>query len=225
MANPCKRKLGTCPPCNCGTVQRPRPTDCRLQQWLSQANAAGRKWGMNPVTFLAIASIETEGDPANWDTGNGAYGIVQATQWYLTPYNCFNRVSYRLSDLAAKGPNITTNEGAVELSFDLLGQFMRTFNDAHSSFRLTATAWNGTGCGWDGRTYLFPWSNRCGGVKDPTNYTCYGQAAFDIAASYSPYWTDPSTGRPNSYYFGDLPHVPATGPCYPVPDEIAINLG
>lgn len=168
--------FGTCPPCNCATLARPKPTDCRLQQWLTQANDMGRKWVMNPVTLLAIASIESEGSQSNWDKGNGAYGIVQVTSWYLNPYNCFTGTNYALTDLAAKGPNVTDPYEAVRISFDILGKLLRAFNDAHSSFRLSATAWNGTGCGWTGG-YVNVWAKTgCTNtaIKDPSNVTCYG---------------------------------------------------
>jgi hypothetical protein len=41
--------------------------------------------------------------------------------------------------LAKARPNVTTLSGAVNLSFDILGQFMIAFNRYGNSFKLTAT--------------------------------------------------------------------------------------
>lgn len=228
MATPCKRVLGTCPPCdcaNCGSIWRPKPTHCNLQQWLSHANTAGKKYGMNPVTLLAIASIETEGNASKISPDGSAYGIVQITKWYLNPYYCYHQNDsgwpsngYRLTDLVGQGPNITTLSGAVTRSFDILAEFLIYFNNLFNSYRMSATAWNGPGCGQSG--YKPVWGSDCGQIASPTTHTCYGQAAFDIAASHSPYWINPRTGQPDSFYWGDLSSV---NPC--TSDQIKVCLG
>jgi len=173
---------------------------------------------MNPVTFLAISSIESEGVPTK--VNGGAYGIIQCSQWILTPYNCNHNTSYQLSDLIGKGPTVTTQQGALERSFDILGQFMIGFNRHFNSFRMTATAWNGCACGQDGTLSVF--GSGCNPINKPANWSCYGQAAFDIASSYPDWWIDPSTGTPNSFYFGDL-QAPM-GPFNPY-GSVTVNLG
>lgn len=200
-----------CPPGNCNIVKK-APISAAVQQWRTNANEAGRKWGMNPVTFLAMAALETDGDAS---TINGiAYGICQITHWYLDPYNCSHNTNYQLTDLVGRGPNVSTLSGAVDLSFDILGQFMIAFNRYANSFKFTATAWNGPACGKTG-SVLRAFGASCAGIDIPTNVTLYGEAAFKLASDYSGWWIDPSTGQPTSYYFADLPPVPATGPPNP----------
>lgn len=116
--------------------------------------------------------------------------------------------------MAKARPNVTTLSGAVNLSFDILGQFMIAFNRYGNSFKLTATAWNGPGCGTTGNL-LRAFGAACAGITIPQNVTLYGEAAFKLASDYSGWWIDPSTGNPNSYYFADLAPVPAVGPPNP----------
>lgn len=204
----------TCPPGDVNIIKK-APTSLAVQQWRPHANRAGRKWGMNPVTFLAIAALETDGN-ATLVVDNFAYGICQISRYILSPYNCSHGTSYKLTDLVGNGPNVTTLSGAVDLSLDILGQFMISFNRYANSFRLTATAWNGAGCGNSGNV-LKAFGPRCAGIAVPRRPSLYGLAAFDLAAAHLPWWIDPGTGQANSYYFGDLAPVPASGP----PDPFA----
>lgn len=201
-----------CPPGDCQVVKK-APTHQDLQAWIANANQAGRKWGMNPVTFLAIAALETDGDPSKV-VGNFAYGICQISTYILTPYNCSHGTKYTLIDLVGKGPTVKTTSEAVTLSFDVLGQFMIAFNRYANSFKFTATALNGTGCGSTGQ-YLRAFGASCDGILIPQNVSLYGEAAFRLASNYDGWWIDPSTGKPNSYYFADLSRVPPSGPIYP----------
>jgi hypothetical protein len=199
----------TCPPGNYNIVKK-APISLTVQQWRTNANQAGRKWGMNPVTFLALAALETDGD-ATVIKNSFAYGICGTSHFFLDPYNCSHGTSFKLTDLVGQGPNVWTLSGGVDLSFDILGQHMIAFNRYANSFKLTATAWNGTGCGATG-SYLKAFGAACPGIAIPQNASLYGEAAFKLASDYSGWWIDPSSGQPNSYYFADLAPVPAVGP-------------
>jgi len=88
--------LQACPPCSCTTYGGRdvyNVTAQNIQQWLSQANVAGQAHGMNPVTFLAIASIESNGSYSAVNPGGTTYGIVQVGQAILDAYNCMKGTS------------------------------------------------------------------------------------------------------------------------------------
>ena len=200
--------LQACPPCNCtayGGRNVYNVTTQNIQRWLSQANNAGRNHDMNPVTFLAIASIESNGVYSAVNPGGTTYGIVQVGQAVLNAYNCLKGTSYVLNDLIGSGPNITTSSAAVALSFDILGQYIGTLNHLTSSYGITATGWNGAICGTSGS--FLPFGSGCGYWPRPTSTSCYGTAALKLASAYSGWWVDPYTGSPNSFFWGDLPSV------------------
>jgi hypothetical protein len=161
---------------------------------------------MNPVTFLALASIETNGSYSAIDPTGTTYGIVQVGQTMLTAYNCLKGTSYTLNDLIAQGSHVTTSRGAVALSFDILGYYMGALNNLTSSYSLTATGWNGAICGYSGS--FLPFGSGCGYWPIPTGSSCYGTAAVKLASAYSGWWINPNTGSASSFYFGDLSSVP-----------------
>ncbi|WP_151191782.1 hypothetical protein [Desulfotomaculum copahuensis] len=199
--------LQSCGPCNCssyGSRKVYNITAQPIQQWLVDANNAGSASGMNPATLLAIASIETDGNYAV--VYNGTYGIVQVGQDRLNGYNCLKGTNYKLTDLIAQGPNITEPSAAVAVSFDILGRSLHAVNLATSSFKLAATGWNGAMCGNNGSVQ--PYGAGCGSWPIPTATTCYGVAAYQLASAYSGWWNNPSTGQPDSYYWGGLSPVP-----------------
>lgn len=208
--------LQSCGPCDCaqyGSRTVYNVTAQPIQQWLSQTNAAGRNHGMNPVTFLAIASLESNGNYAAVDPSGTTYGIVQIGQNILDAYNCWKGTNYQLTDLIGEGPNVTTSSGAVALSFDVLGKYMGTLNGITNSYRLTATGWNGAICGTSGS--FQPYGANCGYWPVPSGASCYGEAAYKLASAYSGWWINPNTGNPDSFYFGPLSSVPTnTLPTY-----------
>lgn len=199
--------LQSCGPCDCsvyGSRSVYNVTAQPIQQWLTEANDVGYNTGMNPVTFLAIAPVETNGNYAA--VSGGTYGIVQISQTILNTYNCMKGTNYQLTDLIAQGPNVNTPSAAVAVSFDILGNYMYALNSITNSFKLTVTGWNGAICGYSGS--FQPYGNGCGYWPIPTGASCYGIAALQLASAYSGWWINPNTGQPDSFYFGTLPQVP-----------------
>lgn len=198
--------LQSCGPCNCTTYGGRSVyniTAQPIQRWLTQANEAGRAFGMNPATILAIASIETNGDYTA--VSGNSYGIVQVDQNHLNAYNCNHGSTFKLTDLIAQGPNIYDANTAVQISFYILAQYMGSVNRQTSSYKLTATGWNGAICGQNGS--LQPYGNGCGYWPIPSGASCYGVAALQLASAYSGWWINPTTGQPDSFYFGPLSAV------------------
>ncbi|WP_144941227.1 hypothetical protein [Paenibacillus sp. 32O-W] len=132
--------LQKCPPCDCSYGSRDvyNVTAKPIQKWLSQANTAGKNHGLNPVDFLAIASIETNGDYSAIDPSGTTYGIVQIDKAHLNAYNCLKGTKYTMDDLIGEGKLITTSSGAVRLSFDILGYHLSSALDKTDSLKSAA---------------------------------------------------------------------------------------
>lgn len=195
--------LQTCPPCNQGTSGRYAPTDPRIEAWLPLANASGQRFGLNPVTLLAIVSLESGGDPLA-GSGTATPGLVQCGQGVLTAFNVGNKTGFNLGDLY---------NPAVAL--DVLAWYLGQLNRETNLFALSATSWNGAICGTKGSYY--PAGLAGGGFPRPTGPSCYGLAAYQLASAYAPWWQD------NSFYRADLPYV-NHGNLNP-PPLIQVNLG
>ncbi len=201
--------LQSCGPFDCtkyGSRTVYNITASAIQKWLPQANAAGKTYGMNPATLLALASVETNGDPTAVDPTGTTYGIVQIGQGHLNAYNCAHQTSYTLNDLIGKGKNVTDANTAVQLSFNILAQYLKAVNTQTNSFKLSATGWNGAMCGYSGS--IQPYGSGCGSWPIPTKASGYGEAAYKLASAYDPWWINPSTGQASSFYFGDLKAAP-----------------
>lgn len=131
---------------------------------------------MNPVTFLTIAAMESEGNACN----------------------CYCGTNLQLTDLSANGPNVTSESEAVRISFAILGQFMNAMNNRTNSFKLTATSWNDVSiCGSSGTVQPF---GDCDNFPVASNPSCYGEGAYKIASAYSSCWINPNTGQASSLY-------------------------
>lgn len=193
--------LQKCPPCNCsyGSREVYNVTAQAIQKWLSQANVAGKTHGLNPVNFLAIASIETNGDYSAIDPDGSTYGIVQVDKNHLNAYNCLKGTKYTMDDLIGEGNLVTTSSGAVKLSFDILGYHLKAALDKTNSLKSAATAWNGAICGGGG---INPYGTKCGGFSYASSPSCYGEAVYKLASAYSGWFNN------DSRYTSDLKAVP-----------------
>lgn len=208
--------LQSCGPFDCtryGSRTVYNVTSLPIQKWLPQANTAGKAYGMNPVTLLAIASIESNGNPTAIDPSGTTYGIVQIGEGHLNAYNCAHSTKYTLNDLIGKGSLITDTTTAVQVSFYILAQYARSMTGQTDSYTLSATGWNGAICGYSGS--ISPYGSGCGGWPVPTKASGYGEAAYQLASAYSKWWIDPGTNQANFYYFNDLTAAPSgTLPTY-----------
>lgn len=206
------KTLQACEPCNCtnyGSRSVYNVTAKQIQKWLSEANTAGKAHGINPVIFLAMASIESNGGYDVTDPGGTTYGIVQVGSGMLADYNKFKGTSYALNDLIAKGSKVKTASAAVALSFDILGYYLAALNAKTNNIALSVTGWNGAICGYSGYAYPFGTSG-VNGRPVPTGASCYGVAVKKLAAAYSSWWINPKTGQASSFYWGALSSAPYT---------------
>lgn len=202
--------LQSCGPFDCakyGSRTLYNITSSAIQKWLPQANAAGKAYGMNPATLLALASVETNGNPTAIDPTGSTYGIVQIGSDHLNAYNCAHGTSYTLNDLIGKGTIVKDTTTAVQVSFNILAQYLKAMTTKTSSFKLSATGWNGAMCGYSGS--IAPYGSGCGNWPVPTKASGYGEAAYKLASAYSPWWINPNTGQASSFYFGDLQEAPS----------------
>lgn len=193
--------LQKCPPCSTVFRKVHNITASDVQEWLSEANAAGKKHGINPAVFLAISIIETDVDPS----ARGG-GMTQVTQDVLDADNAMNGTNYTDADCRGKGTHVKTESGAVELTFDILGQYLSVLNSKTHSIALSATGRNGAICGRNGSCK--PFGSSADSWPIPTGSSCYGNAVLQLASAYDEWWSDPDTGKANSFYFGKLKAAP-----------------
>ena len=85
--------LQSCPSCNTACRKVHNITADDVQTWLPEANRAGRKHGINPAVFLAVAVVETDANPS----ASGG-GMTQVTTDVLNAYNTMMRTNYTQAD-------------------------------------------------------------------------------------------------------------------------------
>ena len=193
--------LQSCPSCNTACRKVHNITADDVQTWLPEANRAGRKHGINPAVFLAVAVVETDANPS----ASGG-GMTQVTTDVLNAYNTMMRTNYTQADCRGHGSKVNTEKDAVALTFDILGQYLSVLNEKTHSIALSATGWNGAICGRSGSCK--PFGSSADSWPIPTGASCYGNAVLQLASAYSGWWIDPDTGKANSFYFGNLNKVP-----------------
>ncbi len=201
--------LQSCGPCDCeqyGYRVVYNVTSERIQRWLNQANEAGEYYGINPVVFLAIASVESNGDFSAVNPQQTSYGIVQIQQDHVEAFNCYHGTLYKVTDLIGKGPNIWSANSAVKLSFQILGEYLKELNHITKAIKLTSTGWNGAICGYTGS--FEPHGKGCGYWPIPTSPSCYGEAVYKLCSAFDPWWINPASGKPSSFYFNKLSPAP-----------------